>query len=154
MVQDYYYINQQTVKNKYSLPLIIGILDGVGKKIFMKLNLGQRYNNIKIKEGDEWKVAFTIYIRVYEPTVMYFGLTNSLVTFQIIMNDLFQDMINQKNMAIFIDNIIVVTDTKEQHDKLVEEVLKRLKENNLFVKLKKCWWKVKKIEFLGVVIGP
>jgi len=95
-----------------------------------------------------------MHIRVYEPTVMYFGLTNSLVTFQIIMNDLFQDMINQKNMAIFIDNIIVVTDTKEQHDKLVEEVLKRLKENNLFVKLEKCWWKVKKIEFLGVVIGP
>ena len=85
---------------------------------------------------------------------MYFGLTNSLVTFQIIMNDLFQDMINQKNMAIFIDNIIVVTDTKEQHDKLVEEVLKRLKENNLFVKLEKYWWKVKEVEFLGIVIGP
>jgi len=48
-------------------------------------------------------------------------------------------MINQENMAIFIDNIIVVTDTKEQHDKLVEEILKRLKENNLFVKLEKCW---------------
>jgi len=63
-------------------------------------------------------------------------------------------MINQGNTATFIDNIIVATDTKEEHDELVEEVLKRLEENNLFVKLKKCQWKVKEVEFLGMVIGP
>jgi len=63
-------------------------------------------------------------------------------------------MINQGNTATFIDNIIVATDTKEEHDELVEEVLKRLEENNLFVKLEKCQWKVKEVEFLGMVIGP
>jgi len=63
-------------------------------------------------------------------------------------------MINQGNTATFIDNIIVATDTKEEHDELVEEILKRLEENNLFVKLKKCQWKVKEVEFLGMVIGP
>ena len=70
------------------------------------------------------------------------------------MNNLFHDMINQGNTATFIDDIIVATETKEGHDKIVEEVLKWLKENNLFVKLEKYWWKVKEIEFLGIVIGP
>jgi len=79
-----------------------------------------------------------IYIGVYEPIVIYFGLTNFSVTFQTMMNDLFQDMINQGNTAIFIDDIIVAIDTKEGHDKLVEKVLKRLEENNLFVKPEKC----------------
>ena len=78
------------------------------------------------------------YIGVYEPIVIYFGLTNFSVTFQTMMNDLFQDTINQGNTAIFIDDIIVAMDTKEGHDKLVEKVLKRLEENNLFVKPEKC----------------
>jgi len=77
------------------------------------------------------------YIGVYEPIVIYFGLTNFSVTFQTMMNDLFQDMINQGNTAIFIDDIIVAMDTKKGHDKLVEKVLKRLEENNLFVKPEK-----------------
>jgi len=93
---------------------------------------------VRIKENDKWKAAFTMYIGAYKPTVMYFGLTNSLVTFQTMMNDLFQDMINQKNMAIFIDDIIVATDTKKGHNELVEEVLKRLEENNLFIKPERC----------------
>jgi len=63
-------------------------------------------------------------------------------------------MINQGNTIIFIDNIIVATDTEEGHNKLVEEVLKRLKKNNLFVKPEKYQWKVKEVEFLDVVIGP
>ena len=63
-------------------------------------------------------------------------------------------MINQGNIAMFIDNIIVITDTEEEHDKLVEKVLKRLEENDLFVKPEKCWQKVKEVEFLSIVIGP
>jgi len=98
--------------------------------------------------------VFTIYIGAYKPTVMYFGLTNSSATFQIMMNNLFRDLMNQGDTATFIDNILVATDTKEEHDELVEEVLKRLEKNNLFVKPEKCKWKVRKVEFLGVVIGP
>ena len=85
---------------------------------------------------------------------MYFGLINSSATFQTIMNYLFRDLINQRDTATFIDDILVVTDTKEEHDELVEEVLKRLEENDLFVKPEKCKWKVREVEFLGVVIGP
>ena len=70
------------------------------------------------------------------------------------MNDLFQDLINQGDMAIFIDDILVATDIKKRHNELVEEVIKRLEENDLFVKPEKCKWKVRGVEFLGVVIGP
>ena len=94
------------------------------------------------------------HIRVYEPTVMYFGLTNSLATFQAMMNDLFRDLINQGDTVTFIDDILVATDMEEGHNELVEKVLRRLEENDLFVKLEKCKWKVRKVELLGVVISP
>jgi len=81
--------------------------------------------------------VFTTYIGAYEPTVMYFGLTNSSATFQIIINDLFRDLINQRDMATFINDILVAMDTEEGHDELVEEVLKRLEKNDLFVKPEK-----------------
>jgi len=156
------------IKNGYLLPLIADILDRVGKrKVFTKLDLRWGYNNIRIKEGDKWKIAFMTHIGAYEPMVMYFGLTNSSTAFQAIMNDLFRDLINQGNTATFINNILVATDIEEGHNKLVEEVLRRLEENklveevlrrleenNLFVKLEKCKWKVREVEFLGVVISP
>jgi len=95
-----------------------------------------------------------MYIGAYEPIVMYFGLTNSFTTFQTMINNLFRDLINQGDTATFIDDILVAMDMEERHDELVEEVLKRLDENDLFVKLEKCKWKVREVEFLGVVIGP
>jgi len=97
--------------------------------------------------------VFIIHIGAYEPTIIYFGLTNSPTTFQTMMNDLFCNIINQGNMATFIDNIIVATEIEKGHNKVAKEVLKQLKENDLFVKPKKCQWKVKEVEFLGVVIG-
>ena len=109
---------------------------------------------MRIKESNEWKAAFTTHIRSYEPTIMYFGLTNSLATFQTMINDLSYNMINQGNMAAFIDDIIVAMDTKEGHNEIVKEVLRRLEENDLFVKPEKCRWKLREVEFLGVVIGP
>jgi len=82
MVQNYQYINQWTIKNGYPLSLITDILDGVEKrKVFMKLDLRWRYNNVRIKKGDEWKAAFTMHIGAYEPTVIYFGLMNLPTTF-------------------------------------------------------------------------
>ena len=70
------------------------------------------------------------------------------------MNNLFRDLINQGDTATFIDDILVAIDTEEGHDELVEEVLKRLEENDLFVKPEKCKWKVREVEFLEVVIRP
>jgi len=68
---------------------------------------------------------------------MYFGLTNSPATFQAMMNNLFRNLINQGDTVTFIDNILVAIDIEEEYDKLVEEVLRRLEENDLFVKLEK-----------------
>ena len=109
---------------------------------------------MRIKEGDEWKTAFTMPEGSFEPTVMFFGLTNSPATFQAIMNELLRDLINTGKVAVFIDDVIVGTEIEEGHDELVAEVVKRLEENDLYVKPEKCKWKVKEVEFLGVVIGP
>jgi len=91
--------------------------------------------------------------RSFEPMVMFFGLTNSPATFQAMMNKLLRDLINTRKVATFIDNIIVGTEMKEGHDELVAEVIKRLEENDLYVKPEKCKWKVWEVRFLGVVIG-
>jgi len=69
------------------------------------------------------------------------------------MNELLRDLTNTGKVAVFIDNVIVGMETEEGHDELVEEMIKRLEENDLYVKLEKCKWKVREVEFLGVVIG-
>ena len=154
MVQDYWYLNEWTIKNNYPLPLISDVLENIGtKKLFTKMDLRWGYNNVRIKEGDKWKAAFMTPEGSFEPTVMFFGLTNSLATFQAIMNELLRDLINTGKVAVFIDDVIIGTESEEGHDELVAEVVKRLEENDLYVKPEKCKWKVKKVGFLGVVIG-
>jgi len=108
---------------------------------------------VRIKEGNEWKAAFTTPEGSFEPTVMFFGLTNSPATFQAMMNKLLRDLINTGKVAVFIDDVIVGTETEEGHDELVAEVIRRLEENDLYIKPEKCKWRVKEVEFLGVVIG-
>ena len=155
MVQDYRYLNEWTIKNNYPLPLISDVLENIRiKKLFTKIDLRWGYNNIRIKEGDEWKAVFTMPEGSFKPTVMFFGLTNSPATFQAIMNELLRDLINTGKVAAFIDNVIVGTEIEEGHDELVAEVIKRLEENDLYVKPEKCRWKVREVGFLGVVIGP
>ena len=124
------------------------------KKVFTKMDLRWSYNNIQIKKGDEWKAAFMTLEGSFEPTVMFFGLTNSPATFQAMMNELLRDLINMRKVAAFIDDVIVGTETEEWHDEIVVEILKRVEENDLYVKLEKCKWKVRKVGFLGVVIKP
>jgi len=85
---------------------------------------------------------------------MFFGLTNSLATFQAMMNELLKNLINTEKVAAFINNIIVGTDTEEEHEKIVVEVIRRLEENDLYVKPEKCKWKVREVGFLEVVIRP
>ena len=89
----------------------------------------------------------------FEPTVMFFGLTNSLAMLQAMMNDLLRNLVVEEKIAVFIDGVMVATETEEGHDEIVEEVLRRLEENDLFVKPEKCVWKVREVGFLGVIIG-
>ena len=118
------------------------------------MDLQQDYNNVRIKKGDEWKVAFITPERSFELTVMFFGLTNLSVIFQAMINKLLRDLINTEKVAAFIDDVIVGTDSEEEHDEIVAEIIKRLEENDLYIKPEKCKQKVRKVGFLGVVIGP
>ena len=99
-------------------------------------------------------MAFTTPEGLFEPTVIFFRLTNSLAMFQTMMNEILWDLINTGKVVSFIDNVIIGTETKKEYDELVKEVVKRLAENDLYVKLEKCKWKVREVGFLGVVIGP
>ena len=93
MVQDYCYLNEHMVKNNYPLPLIAQLVDKLqGTKMFTKMDLRWGYNNICIKEGDEWKVAFVCHHNAFEPLVMFFELCNSPSTFQTMKNEIFADM--------------------------------------------------------------
>jgi len=98
--------------------------------------------------------VFTIHIDSFEPTVMFFGMINLPAIFQVIINEILRDLINKGKVTVFIDDVLVGTETEEGHDKIVEEILKRLEENDLYVKPEKCVWKARKIEFLGIIIGP
>jgi len=124
------------------------------KKVFTKIDLRWGFNNMRIKEGDEWKKAFTMHISSFELMVMFFKMTNLPATFQAIINKILRDLINEGKVVAFVDDILVGTEIEDSHDEIMKEILKKLEENNLYVKLEKCVWKTRKIGFLEVVIGP
>ena len=135
--------------------MISDVLENIGtKRVFTKMDLRWGYNNVRIKEGDEWKAAFATPEGSFEPTVMFFGLTNSLAMFQAMMNELLRDLINIGKVAVFIDDVIIGMEMEEGHNELVAEIIKRMEENDLYVKPEKCKWKVREVGFLGVIIGP
>jgi len=121
------------------LPLISDLINSIGKKkVFTKMYLQWGYNNVRIKKGDEWKAAFSMPEGSFESTVMFFGLTNSPAMFQAMVNDLLIDLVVEEKVAVFINDVMVATETEKRHDEIVEEVLRKLEENDLFVKPEKC----------------
>ena len=97
---------------------------------------------------------FTTSEGLFEPTMIFFESTNSLAIFQTMMKKILRNLINTGKVVRFIDNFIVGTEKEEVHDKIIEKIVKRLAENDLYIKPEKYKWKVKKVEFLEVVIGP
>jgi len=139
IVMDYHNLNDQTIKNNYPLPLITELINNMGsKKVFTKMNLRWGFNNVRIKERDEWKGAFTMHIGSFKPTVMFFGMTNLPTTFQAMMNKILRDLINKEKVAAFVNDVLVGTEIEEEHDEIVEEILKRLEKNDLYIKPEKC----------------
>ena len=98
------------------------------------MDLRWQYNNVRIKEEDEWKAAFSISESAFEPIVMFFGLTSLSAIFQPMINDLLRDMIKAGDIAAFINDVMVGIETEEEHENIVEEVLRKIVENDLFVK--------------------
>jgi Reverse transcriptase (RNA-dependent DNA polymerase) len=113
-------LNEITIKNCYPLLLTHELIDRVkGSKFFTKLDIHWGYNNIHIKEGDEWKATFKTNCGMFKPLIMFFGLTNSPATFQTMMNDIFWDLINQGHIIIYLDDILIFIETMEEHYQMV-----------------------------------
>jgi len=153
LVQDYHVLNAVTVKNRYPLPLISELVSQLCRaKYFTKLDVRWGFNNVHIKPGDEWKAAFCTNCGLFEPLVMFFGMTNSPVTFQTMMNDIFRTLIAKGIVVVYLDDILIFTRTEEEHEQAVRKVLEVLAEHKLFLRPEKCEFHRKEIEYLGLVI--
>jgi len=154
LVQDYRPLNAMTVKNKYPLPLIPKLIAKLwGAKYFTKLDVRWGFNNVRIKEGDEWKAAFRTNRGLFEPLVMYFSLTNSPAMFQTMMDDIFEELILEGNVVVYLDDILIFTDDLEQHRALERQVLELMRKHKLYLKPEKCEFQKTTIEYLGIIIS-
>ncbi|KAF9800555.1 hypothetical protein IEO21_10329 [Rhodonia placenta] len=159
--QDYRLLNENTVKDRYPLPLISDLLDKLKHaKVFTKMDLRAGYNNVRIKKGDEWKAAFIVPgtdgkpPQLYEPTVMFFGLCNSPATFQRMMNTIFADMLQEGWLCIYMDDILIFSQDKAEHEERTQRVIERLQQHDLYLKPEKCAFDVTEVECLGMIIRP
>jgi hypothetical protein len=107
---------------------------------------------VRIRKGDEWKTAFITHRGLYESLVMYFGFSNAPATFQAMMNEIMKDLIQEGSVMVYLDDILIYTETVEENRRITAEVLKRLRENNLFAKPEKCYFEKDRIEYLGMFI--
>ena len=159
-MQDYRPVNMWTIQNKYPLPLIPQQTDHLrGCTLFTKFDIRWGYNAVRIKKGHEWKAAFTTNEGLYKPTVMFFGLCNSLATFQSMMNTLFRNQIASRELTVYMDDMAMHMSPKEgetheehleRHRKIVNEVLAILEQNSLYLNIDKCEFEQTHIDFLGV----
>ncbi len=147
------------VQNQYPLPLISDLIrDLSNAHIYTKLDVRWGYNNIRIQEGDEPKAAFKTKYGLFEPTVMYFGLTNSPATFQTMMNYIYQDVILKHEalgttIHVYMDDIGIVTRTNlTNHIAAVSDVLQVALEHNLYFKPKKCLFHAPSMDYLGIIL--
>jgi len=117
LVQDYRMLNAVTVKNRYPLSLISQLVSQLcGARYFTKLDVRWGFNNVRIKPGDEWKVAFRTNHGLFEPLVMFFGMTNSPATFQTMMNNIFRTLIAKGIIVVYLDDILIFTKMEEEHE--------------------------------------
>ena len=151
---DYRGLNAITIKNRYPLPLISETLDRLsGAKIFTQLDLRDAYHRIRIKKGDEWKTAFRTRYGHYEYQVMPFGLANAPATFQAYINRALSGLLDVC-CVVYLDDILIYSQSLEEHRRAVRLVLERLRKYRLYAKLSKCAFEVDTVNFLGYVISP
>ena len=154
LVQDYRKLNQVTIKDKTPLLLIGEVIDKLKEaKYFNKLDLIWRYNNVQIKEGDEWKAAFLTNKGLFEPQVMYFRLCNSSGTFQRMMNSIFWELLHKGVLANYMDDFVISARTIEELEEQTIWFLKIAEKHNLCFKRSKCDFNMEEIPILGVIVG-
>ena len=150
---DYRKLNDVTIKNKYPLPKIEDLFDQLnGARIFSKIDLRTGYHQLKVRETDIPKTAFTTRYGLYEYTVMSFGLTNAPAYFMNLMNKVFMDYLD-KFVVVFIDDILIYSKSEEEHEEHLRIVLGTLRQHQLYAKFSKCQFWLKEVGFLGHVVS-
>ena len=151
---DYRVLNRITIKNRYPIPLISELIDRFkSKKCFTRLDVRDAFNRLWVAEGDEYKTAFHTRYGHFEYLVMPFGLTGAPGSFQSYINEILRPYLDIF-CVVYLDDILIYSDTMEEHVRQVRLILKALQEHGLYVKLEKCEFHVETINFLGFVITP
>ncbi len=146
-------LNEITVKNNYPLPLLSETLDRFAHaRHFTKIDIRNAYHRIRIRKGDEWKTAFRTRYGQFEYQVMPFGLANAPATFQSYVNHALKPFVNIC-CVVYLDDVLVYSETEEQHWEHVRKVLRALLEYRLYAKLSKCAFNRSEVTFLGFVVG-
>ena len=152
MCINYRALNRVTVKNKYPIPLIADLFDQLGRaKYFTELDLRLGYYQVRISEGDEPKTTCVTRYGSYEFLVMPFGLTNAPATFCTLMNKIFHPFLD-KFVVVYLDDIVIYSNTLEEHVDHLKRVFRLLRQNELYVKKEKCSFALGEVGFLGVRI--
>ena len=146
---DYRMLNDRTIRNRFPLPVIDDLIDSLGgARYFSKLDLMAGYHQIRIHPNDEYKTAFSTRSGHYQFRVMPFGLTNAPATFQSFMNHILAPHLHDF-VVVYLDDILIYSKTKEEHQRHVKLVLDILKANKLIAKKSKCEFFTKETSFLG-----
>src|SRR5258706_4735439 len=134
LVQDYRKLNEITIKNSYLLPLVSNMLTRLhDTEWFTTLDLCWGFNNVQLKEGDEWKAAFSMNQGLFELLVMFFGLCNSPTTFQTMMNNILHPFIDHNEAVCYMDDIVIYSASLADHRRITQEILQTLRSYKLFL---------------------
>ena len=153
MCIDYRALNRQTVKDRYPLPRIDTLLDRLGHaRIFTKLDLASGYHQIAMEDDSIYRTAFTTSLGQWEFLVMPFGLCNAPATFQRLMNRVFETEIN-KFILVYLDDILIFSETVEDHWRHLETALERLRKARLYGRMRKCDFLKTRVDYLGYEVS-
>src|SRR5258706_11139137 len=154
LVQDYWKLNEIMIKNSYLLLLVSDMLTRLRNVEWLPtLDLCWGFNNVHLKEGDEWKAAFSTNQGLFELLVMFFGLCNSPTTFQTMMNNILHPFIDCNEAICYMDNILIYSSSLMDHWRITQEILQTLHSYKLFLRPEKCKFECQEVDYLGLVIS-
>ncbi|GJW02994.1 putative reverse transcriptase domain-containing protein [Tanacetum coccineum] len=152
MCIDYRELNKLTVNNRYTLPRIDDLFDQLqGSSIYLKIDLRSGYHQLRVREEDIPKTTFRTRYGHYEFQVMSFGLFNAPAVFMDLMNRVCKPYLD-KFVIVFIDDILIYSKSKKEHEEHLRQILKLLKKEELYAKFSKCEFWISRVQFLGHVI--